>query len=67
MRRTIIALLLILSGAAAAVAQPAPTKPKPAAAKQAPQSGRCDIGVVSHLGEKFHVRQVVITHPSAAL
>jgi hypothetical protein len=69
MRPTVIALLLLLSAAAAALAQPAPDKPnqarpaaaKPAAAGQSPQSGRCDVGVISHLGEKFNVRQVGFT------
>jgi hypothetical protein len=61
MRRIAIALLLLVSGAAAAVAQTAPGKPKPAAAKPAPQSGHCDIGVISHLGEKFNVRQIGLT------
>jgi hypothetical protein len=56
-----IALLLLLSGAAASVAQPAPAKPKPTATKQVPQGGRCDVGIISHLGEKFHVRQIGIT------
>jgi hypothetical protein len=69
MRPTVIALLLLLSGAAAALAQPTPVKPnqtrqaaaKPAAARQSPQSGRCDVGVISHLGEKFNVRQIGFT------
>src|SRR5262245_36965880 len=69
MRRNMIALLLVLGGAAVAMAQSPPVRqnqPKPAAAKQAaakpaPQSGRCDVGVISHLGEKFHVRQVGYT------
>ena len=61
MRRIAMALLVLLSGVAASVAQPAPAKPKPAAAKQAPQNGRCDVGIISHLGEKFHVRQIGIT------
>jgi hypothetical protein len=51
MRRTIIALLLFVSGAATGVAQPAKQNP-PA---QAPQKGHCDVGVVSRLGEKFRV------------
>jgi len=61
MRRIAIALVLFLSGAAASAAQPAPARPKPASAKQVPQSGHCDVGVISHLGEKFHVRQIGIT------
>jgi hypothetical protein len=68
MKPTVIALLLLLSAAAAALAQPAPVKPnqtrqaaKPAAAGQSPQSGRCDVGVISHLGEKFNVRQIGFT------
>ena len=69
MRPTVIALLLLLSGAAAALAQPTPVKPnqtrqaaaKPEAARQSPQSGRCDVGVISHLGEKFNVRQIGFT------
>ena len=69
MRLTVIAPLLLLSGAAAALAQPAPVNPnqtrqvaaKPATARQPPQSGRCDVGVISHLGEKFNVRQIGFT------
>jgi hypothetical protein len=69
MRPTVIALLLLLSAAAASFAQPAPVKPnptrpaaaKPAAAGQSSQSGRCDVGVISHLGEKFNVRQIGFT------
>jgi hypothetical protein len=68
LRPTVIALLL-LGGAAAALGQPAPVKPnqarqaatQPATAGQPPQSGRCDVGVISHLGEKFNVRQVGYT------
>ncbi len=52
MRRTIIALLLIVSGAAAAVAQT--VKQNPSA--QAPPKGHCAVGVISDLGEKFQVR-----------
>jgi hypothetical protein len=68
MRRTVTALLL-LSGVASAVAQPAPAKqnqPKtaavrPAAAKQpSPQDSNC-FGVVSRLGEKFTVRKIGYT------
>jgi hypothetical protein len=64
MRRTVTALLLLLllSGAASALAQPGPTKqsdPKTAAAKRAPQQdGNC-VGVVSNLGEKLTVRRIV--------
>jgi hypothetical protein len=59
MRRTAIALLLLLGGAAAALAQPSPAKPnqpKPAAkpAAAAPQAGPC-VGVVTELGAKFTV------------
>jgi hypothetical protein len=69
MGRTVTALLLLLSGAAAALAQPAPTKQnqpktaaaKPAAAKQpSPQDSNC-FGVVSRLGEKFTVRKIGYT------
>src|SRR5260370_2408163 len=69
MRRTVIALLLLLSGVASALAQPAPIKQnlpktaaaKPAVAKQAPpQNGNC-VGVVSNLGEKFTVRKIGYT------
>jgi len=62
MRRTVTALLLLLSSAASALAQPGPTKqsdPKTAAAKRAPQQdGNC-VGVVSNLGEKLTVRRIV--------
>jgi hypothetical protein len=64
MRRTVTALLLLLSGAAAAIAQPAPTKQKPpkqAVAKQAPQNSHCAVGVVSGLGEKFIVKRIGFT------
>jgi hypothetical protein len=69
MRQTIIALLLLLSGAAVAVAQSAPTNPgqpkqavKPTATRQPPQqTGPCTIGVVSELGEKFAVRKIGYT------
>jgi hypothetical protein len=66
MRQTVTALLLLLGGAAAALAQPAPTKqnqPKTAAAKQAvakqapPQDSNC-VGIVTNLGEKFTVRRI---------
>jgi hypothetical protein len=64
MRRTIIALLLLLSSAVVAATQPAPAKPslpKPTAAKQAPaQNGNC-VGVVSQLGDKFTVKKVGYT------
>ena len=69
MRRTITALLLLLNGVGAAMAQPAPAKqnlPKTATAKQAvakqapPQNGNC-VGVVSNLGEKFTVRKIGYT------
>jgi hypothetical protein len=61
MRRTIIALLLLLNGVGAAPTQPAPAKqnlPKQAAAKQAPAQGGNCVGVVSRLGEKFTVKKV---------
>jgi hypothetical protein len=69
MRLTVIALLLLLSGAAAVLGQPAPVNPtqtrqavaKPATARQPLQSGRCDVGVIPHLGEKFNVRQIGYT------
>lgn len=67
MRRTVIALLLLLSGAAAATAQPVPAKQsqpstKQAGAKQArAQNGKCAVGVVSQLGEKFTVRKIGYT------
>ncbi len=61
MRRIAIALVLLLSGAVASFAQPAPAKPKPAASKPASPSDRCDVGIISHLGEKFHVRQIGYT------
>jgi hypothetical protein len=69
MKLTVIASLLLLSGAAAALAQPAPVNPnqtrqaaaKPSTARQPPQSGHCDVGVISHLGEKFNVRQIGFT------
>jgi hypothetical protein len=51
MRRTIIALLLV-SAAASAVAQIAKQNPS----AQVVQTGHC-VGVVSHLGEKFQVRE----------
>ncbi|MBO0756864.1 MAG: hypothetical protein J2P54_13470 [Bradyrhizobiaceae bacterium] len=52
MRRTVIApLLLLVSGAATAVAQSA--NPSTLAS----QKGNCAVGVVSHLGEKFQVRE----------
>jgi hypothetical protein len=69
MRRTIMALLLLLNGAAVAAAQPVPASPdtpKPTAAKQAPakqvqpQNGNC-VGVVSHLGETFALKKIGIT------
>jgi hypothetical protein len=69
-RRTVIALLLLLSGTAAAEAQSAPAKPsqpKQAAVKQTaakpatPQNGPCAVGVVSQLGEKFTVRKIGYT------
>jgi hypothetical protein len=64
MRRTITALLLLLNGVGATLAQPAPAKPnlpKQGAAKQAPvQGGNC-VGVVSQLGEKFTVKKVGYT------
>jgi hypothetical protein len=69
MRRTVIALLLLLCGAAAALAQPAPAKqnrPKTAGAKQAAtkqvpaQNGNC-VGVVSNLGAKFGVSKIGFT------
>jgi hypothetical protein len=70
MRRTVIALLLLVSAVAAAMAQPAPAKQKPAqpaqakqaAIKQIPtaQDGKC-VGVVSRLGEKFTVRKIGYT------
>ncbi len=48
MRRTVIALLLLVSGAAAtAVAQPAKQNP--------PAQGHCAVGVQSRLGEEFEV------------
>jgi hypothetical protein len=61
MRRTIIALLLLLNGAPAGMAQPAPAKqdlPKQVAAKQAPPQNSNCMGVVSQLGEKFTVRKI---------
>jgi hypothetical protein len=69
MRRTAVALLLLLSGTVAAVAQAAPATQslpkqaaKPAEAKQAlQQSGPCAVGVISQLGEKFTVRKVGLT------
>jgi hypothetical protein len=67
MKRTVIALLLLVGGAAVAVAQTAPAKPsqpkpaaKQAAARPAPQTGPC-VGVVSDLGAKFTVRKVGLT------
>jgi hypothetical protein len=64
MRWTVVTLLLLVGGAAAALAQPAPAKqnlPKTAAAKQTPQqNGNC-VGVVSNLGEKFTVRKIGYT------
>jgi hypothetical protein len=61
MRRTVVTLLLLLGGTAAALAQPAPAKqnlPKTVAAKRAPQQdGNC-VGGVSNLGEKFTVRKM---------
>jgi hypothetical protein len=69
MRRTITALLLLLNGVGAALAQPAPAKqnlPKQAPAKQAvakqgpAQDGNC-VGVLSQLGEKFTVRKIGYT------
>src|SRR5258707_818697 len=61
MRRTVTALLLLVSGLASALAQPAPTRqnqPKTVVAKQVPQQdGNC-VGVVSNLGEKFTVRKI---------
>jgi hypothetical protein len=60
MRRTIIALLLLAS--AAAVAQPAKQSPsKQTAAKPAPQTGACTIGVASELGEKLTVKKIGYT------
>ena len=52
MRLTVIALLLVVSGTATAVAPAKQNRPA-----QASQSGHCDVGVVSHLGEKFGVKQ----------
>jgi len=64
MRRTIIALLLLLNGAAVGATQPAPTKPnlpKTTAAKPAAaQNGNC-VGVISRLGDKFTVKKVGFT------
>jgi hypothetical protein len=48
MRRTAIALLLLVSGSAAAVAQPAKYP-----LVQAPQKGHCAVGVMSDLGAKL--------------
>jgi hypothetical protein len=69
MRRTIIALLLLLNSAVVAATQPAPAKPslpkptaaKQASAKQAPaQNGDC-VGVMSQVGDKFTVKKVGYT------
>ncbi len=70
MRRRVVALLLFVNGAAAAMAQPAPSKqnlPKPAPAKQAAlkqapatQDGKC-VGVVSQVGGKFTVKKIGYT------
>jgi hypothetical protein len=58
MRRTVIALLLLLSGAAAsAVGEPANQN----WSAQALQRGRCAVGVVSHLGEKFRVEKGILS------
>jgi hypothetical protein len=59
MRRTVIALLLLVSGAAVAVAQQNPSRQT--AAKQGPQTGACAIGVVSQLGEKLAVKKIGYT------
>ena len=69
MRRTIIALLLLLGSASAAAAQSAPARPNPpkpatkqAAAKPAPpQNGACVVGVMTQLGDKFTVRAIGYT------
>lgn len=67
MRRSIIALLLLLNGVGAALTQPAPAKPnlpktvaaKQQISKQAPAQNSNCVGVVSNLGEKFAVKKIV--------
>jgi hypothetical protein len=70
MRRTVIALLLVVTGAAAATAQPAPgnqtapkaAPPKQVAPKQGPaaQDGKC-VGVVSAIGDTLKLVKVGFT------
>jgi hypothetical protein len=81
MRRTVIALLLLMSGAATAMAQTAKqSRPQPP-----PRTDRCDVGVVSELGtlsvedypyhgvdkivpvESWHLENVVVDRVRAAL
>jgi hypothetical protein len=53
MRGTVIVLLLLVTGAASAMARPAKQNPL----RPAPQSGHCAVGVVSHIGDKLTVEK----------
>ena len=60
MRRTVIALLLVVTGTAATAQTPPKATPKQVAPKQAVQDGKC-VGVVSAIGDSLKLVKVGFT------